>query len=42
MSLNLNPERAARLALLALARNREELCVTSQNIAEFWNVCAGR
>jgi predicted nucleic acid-binding protein len=31
--------RTARLALLALVRNGEELCVTPQNIAEFWNVC---
>jgi predicted nucleic acid-binding protein len=31
--------RTARLALLALVRNGEELCVTAQNIAEFWNVC---
>jgi predicted nucleic acid-binding protein len=31
--------RTARLALLALVRNGEQLCVTPQNIAEFWNVC---
>jgi predicted nucleic acid-binding protein len=31
--------RTARLALLALVRNGEELCVTPQNLAEFWNVC---
>ena len=31
--------RTARRALLALVRNGEELCVTPQNIAEFWNVC---
>lgn len=31
--------RTARLALLALVRKEEELCVTPQNIAEFWNVC---
>ncbi len=31
--------RTARLALLALIRNGEELCVTPQNVAEFWNVC---
>lgn len=31
--------RTARLALIALVRSGEELCVTPQNIAEFWNVC---
>ncbi len=31
--------RTARRALLPLVRNGEELCVTPQNIAEFWNVC---
>jgi predicted nucleic acid-binding protein len=31
--------RTARRALLALVRNGEELCVTPQNIAEFWNAC---
>jgi predicted nucleic acid-binding protein len=29
----------ARLALRSLVQNGEELCVTWQNIAEFWNVC---
>jgi predicted nucleic acid-binding protein len=31
--------RNARLAVLALVRNGEELRVTPQNIAEFWNDC---
>ena len=30
--------RNARLAVLALVRNGEELRVTPQNIAEFWSV----
>jgi predicted nucleic acid-binding protein len=29
----------ARQALRSLVQNGEELCVTYQNIAEFWNVC---
>lgn len=29
----------ARQALRTLVQNGEELCVTYQNIAEFWNVC---
>jgi predicted nucleic acid-binding protein len=29
----------ARQALRSLVQNGEELCVTWQNIAEFWNVC---
>jgi predicted nucleic acid-binding protein len=29
----------ARQALRSLIQNGEELCVTWQNIAEFWNVC---
>jgi predicted nucleic acid-binding protein len=31
--------RTARQALRALVYKGEELCVTPQNIAEFWNVC---
>ena len=31
--------RTARQALRSLVQNGEELCVTYQNIAEFWNVC---
>ena len=31
--------RTARQALRLLVQNGEELCVTHQNIAEFWNVC---
>ena len=31
--------RTARQALRGLVQNGEELCVTWQNIAEFWNVC---
>lgn len=29
----------ARKALIALYRSKHELYLTSQNIAEFWNVC---
>jgi len=31
--------RTARQALRSLVQDGEELCVTYQNIAEFWNVC---
>jgi len=31
--------RTARLSVRALVQKGEELCVTPQNIAEFWNVC---
>jgi predicted nucleic acid-binding protein len=31
--------RPARQALRALIQSGEQLCVTPQNIAEFWNVC---
>jgi predicted nucleic acid-binding protein len=31
--------RAARQSLRSLVQNAEELCVTSRNITEFWNVC---
>jgi predicted nucleic acid-binding protein len=31
--------RTARQALRSLVQDGEELCVTNQNIAEFWNVC---
>jgi predicted nucleic acid-binding protein len=31
--------RTARQALPSLVQNGEDLCVTHQNIAEFWNVC---
>ncbi len=31
--------RIARQALRSLAQQGDELCVTPQNIAEFWNVC---
>jgi len=31
--------RTARLALRSLKEQGEELCITQQNIAEFWNVC---
>jgi len=31
--------RAARQSVRSLIQNGEELCVTHQNIAEFWNVC---
>jgi predicted nucleic acid-binding protein len=33
------PMRTARQALRSLVQNGEELCVTWQNIAEFWNLC---
>jgi predicted nucleic acid-binding protein len=31
--------RTARLSVRAIVQKGEELCVTPQNIAEFWNVC---
>ena len=32
--------RTARMALLALHRKGDTMCLTLQNLTEFWNVCA--